>query len=401
MPSLLFDARLMLEKPTGIGQYISSLLPQLLQIMPDWQIHLLRRPRCWPDYQVATWQAPNLIHHLSELPPMSPRQHLEVPKLARQLGVDLLHYPHFDAPVWWQPVAVVATIHDAKYLVRPDFFTNLSSLKRLYMRLCFRATLRRAAAVIADSYNTAHDLQRLFEAPAECMTVVHLAADPHFQPATDQAIAAVRSQYHLVRPFVLTVGEQRPHKNHAGLLRAYAESQSRVTHDLVIVGRQHGDYTEPQELAATLGLSNQVHFLSRVDFQELTALYSGADLFVLPSLYEGFGLPVLEAMACGAPVVAAKTTSTGEIADGGAFLIDPENDREISVAIDRLLTDQPYRQALIAKGAAHRRTFTWRKTARQTVRLYEQVLHHTPPLQRIPDPRHTAQTKGVRAAVYE
>jgi len=374
MPSLLFDARLVLDKPTGIGQYISSLLPQLLQTAPDWQIHLLRRPQCWPDYQLEAWQAPNIIHHISHLPPMSPRQHLEVPQLAYKLGVDLLHYPHFDAPVWWQPVAVVATIHDAKYLVRPDFFTNLSSLKRLYMRLCFRATLQRAAAVIADSYNTAHDLQRLFQAPAERMAVVHLAADPRFRPATEQAIAAVRSQYHLVRPFVLTVGEQRPHKNHTGLLRAYAASQSRATHDLVIVGRQHGDYTEPQALAETLGLSEQVHFLSRVDFQELTALYSGADLFVLPSLYEGFGLPVLEAMACGAPVVAAQTTSTGEIADGGAFLIDPENDREITTAIDRLLSDHSYRQTLIAKGAAHRRAFTWRKTAVKTVELYEQVL---------------------------
>lgn len=379
MPSLLFDARLVLHKPTGIGQYISSLLPQLWQVAPDWQIHLLRRPTCWPGYGIESWQAPNVTHHISPVPHMSLRQHLELPKLARDLGVDLLHYPHFDAPVWWQPVAVVATIHDVKYLVRPDFFTNLSRFKQLYMRFSFKATLQRAAAIIADSYNTAHDLQRLFQTPTERMSVVHLAAAPQFRPSAPQAIVQMRSKYGLVRPFILTVGEQRPHKNHSGLLRAYAASQSRTTHDLVIVGQQHGDYTEPQELAQTLALTDQVHFLTRVDFPELTALYSSTDLFVLPSLYEGFGLPVLEAMACGAPVVAAKTTSTGEVAGAGAFLIDPENDSEITVAIDRLISDEPYRQMLITRGAAHRKAFTWRKTALKTLDLYEQVVgQHRP-----------------------
>jgi len=183
MPSLLFDARLVLAKPTGIGQYIGSLLPQLVQLAPDWQIHLLHRADCWPDYQIDRLQAPNVIHHISQLPPMSPRQQTELPQLARRLGVDLLHYPHFDAPVWWQPVPVVATIHDAKYLVRPTFFTNLSTLKRLYMRVCFQATLQRAAAVITDSYNTAQDLKRLFQPSTRRLSVVHLAADAQFRPA--------------------------------------------------------------------------------------------------------------------------------------------------------------------------------------------------------------------------
>lgn len=374
MPSLLFDARLVLAKPTGIGQYIGSLLPQLLQLAPDWQIHLLHRADCWPDYQIDRLQAPNVIHHLSQLPPMSPRQQVELPSLARQLGVDLIHYPHFDAPVWWQPVPVVATIHDAKYLVRPTFFTNLSTLKRLYMRVCFQATLQRAAAVITDSYNTAQDLKRLFQPSTKRLSVVHLAADAQFRPADPQTIAAVRSKYNLGRPFVLTVGEQRPHKNHTGLLRAYANSHSRATHDLVIVGRQYSDYTEPQQLTETLGLTNQVHFLTGIDFQELIALYSAAALFVLPSLYEGFGLPILEAMACGVPVVAAKTTSTGEIAGDGAFLIDPACDEEITMAMDRLLTDDAYRQELIVKGTTHKRSFTWRKTAKKTLDLYQQVL---------------------------
>ena len=391
MPSLLFDARLVLAKPTGIGQYISSLLPQLIQLAPDWQIHLLRQADGWPDYHLDRLQAPNVVHHISPLRPMSPRQYTVLPQLARQLGVDLIHYPHFDAPVWWQPVPVVATIHDAKYLVRPQFFTSLSTLKRLYMRLCFRATLQRAAAVITDSYNTALDLQQIFQTAAGHLSVVHLAADPQFRPADPQTIAAVRSQYNLRRPFVLTVGEQRPHKNHAGLLRAYANSHSRAAHDLVIVGRQYSDYTAPQQLTETLGLTNQVHFLTGIDFQELVALYSAAALFVLPSLYEGFGLPILEAMACGVPVVAAKTTSTGEIAGDGAFLIDPTCDEEITVAIDRLLTDDAYRQALIVKGTTHKRSFTWRKTAKKTLDLYQQVIG---PL------RPTYATPAMRTQIY-
>ncbi|MCA9958967.1 MAG: glycosyltransferase, partial [Anaerolineales bacterium] len=162
----------------------------------------------------------NLTHHISDERHMSLRQHWTLPRLAQQLGVDLIHYPHFDAPVLYQPVPVVATLYDAKYLVHPDFFTNLSSIKRQYMRFSFAQSLRRAASIIVISHATARDMHALFGKQPAHMTVIYAAADAQFQPAGTEAITALRERYGLTRPFLLTVGERRPHKNHLGLLQA-------------------------------------------------------------------------------------------------------------------------------------------------------------------------------------
>ncbi|MBE2199911.1 MAG: glycosyltransferase family 4 protein [Anaerolinea sp.] len=374
MPSLLFDARLILPKPTGIGQYISSLLPELWRQAPDWHIHLLRGPHPWPGYGVAQWQAPNLMHHISGERHMSLRQHWALPHLAQQLGVNLVHYPHFDAPVVYQPIPVVATLYDVKYLVRPDFFTNLSQLKRLYMRFCFANTLRRAAVVIAISQATAQDMARLFAVPTARLSVIHLAADAQFQPADVELMTAFRGKYGVQRPFLLTVGERRPHKNHLGLLQAYARSASRHTHDLVIIGQPYQDYTAPEEFAQVNELASQVHFLNSVTFPELIAAYTAADLFILVSFYEGFGLPVLEAMACDTPVIAANSTASGEVVGEGGLAVNPHDTDAIQVAMDNLLADAAERQAWAAKGRRWQQRFSWQQAAAETLALYHRVL---------------------------
>ncbi len=374
MPSLLFDARLILPKPTGIGQYITSLLRELWRQAPDWHIHLLRGPQTWPGYGVAAWQAPNLTHHVSEERHMSLRQHWTLPRMARRLGVDLVHYPHFDAPVIYQPIPVVATLYDAKYLVRPDFFTNLSQVKRLYMRFCFANTLRRAAGVIAISQATTRDVQRLFGETTVPMRVIYLAADALFRPADEESVAAFRGKYEVKRPFLLTVGERRPHKNHLGLLQAYARSQSRHTHDLVIIGQPYQNYTAPEEYSQAHGLAAQVHFLSSVTFLELIAAYTAADLFVLVSFYEGFGLPILEAMACGTAVIAANTTAAGEVVGAGGVAVNPHNTEAIQATIDDLLTHADRRRMWVAKGQSWEQQFSWQRAAAETLALYRQIL---------------------------
>ncbi len=374
MPSLLFDARLILSKPTGIGQYIASLLPELWQQASDWRIHLLRGLHPWPGYGVTEWQAPNLIQHITNERHMTLRQHWTIPRLAKQLGVDLVHYPHFDAPVLYQPVPVITTLYDAKYLVRPDFFTNLSQLKRVYMRFCFAQTLRRAAGVIAISQATAQDMRRLFGELMSPLQVIYLAADSQFQPVAAEAMVAFRERHGLQRPFILTVGERRSHKNHLGLLQAYAQSQSRYTHDLVIIGQPYQDYTAPEDFVQANKLETQVHFLSNVAFSELIAAYTAADLFMLISFYEGFGLPILEAMACGTPVIASNTTATREITGDGGLQVNPTDTNEIATAIDTLLTNPQLRAEQIKRGFAWQKQFTWKRTAEHTLAVYEKVL---------------------------
>lgn len=374
MPSLLFDARLVLEKPTGIGQYITSLLIELSQQAPDWQIHILRRSHPWPGYNLSAWQASNIIHHVSHERHMSLQQHWTLPRLAQKLGVDLLHYPHFDAPVLYQPVPVVVTLHDAKYLVRPDFFTNLSQIKQQYMRFSFAQSLRHAAGVIAISQATATDMQTLFGIQPHRMTIIYEAPDPQFHPSSPTDNREFREKYKIQRPFLLTVGERRPHKNHLGLLQAYAHSHSRYTHDLVIIGQPYLDYTAPETFVRDNGLTQQVHFLSNVTFPDLITAYTTADLFILVSFYEGFGLPILEAMACHTPVIAANTTAAGEIVGEGGIAIDPNNIDGIQQTIDNLLRSPEQRQALVEKGHTWQRQFSWQRAAAETLALYRQIL---------------------------
>ncbi len=372
--SILFDARLVLHKPTGIGQYIVALLAELIRLAPETHFQLLRRADPWPGYGLAEWRAPNLSQQVSQLPHMALQQHLVIPRLAQQLKAQLIHYPHFDAPVLWGRLPVVTTIHDAKYLVHPEFFMNLSQVKRQYMRFSFAQSLKRSAGVIVVSQNTAKDLARLFNISLSRLSVIYEAADARFQPASASTIQALRQQYQLTRPFLLTVGEYRPHKNHVGLIRAYANSQSRQTHDLVIIGQAYQDYTEPQSLVQQLGLKGQVHFLSGVPFADLITFYTAAELFVLVSFYEGFGLPILEAMACGAPVICSATTAAGEITGEGGLTVDPNDSGAITQQIDALLQNPALRQQWVAKGEQWHQRYTWQQAAKQTLALYQSVL---------------------------
>lgn len=374
--SVLFDARLLRQSPTGIGQYIAALVPEILRAAPDVHLHLLRPPQVFEGYGVDGWNAPNLTQHIRDWAPMSIAQHWLIPRLARRLGVDLVHYPHFDAPVWLPSPPIVATVHDAKYLAHPELFPRLGNAKHAYMRLAFGMTLRRAAGVIAVSRATAVDLDRLFELPQERLKVIYEAADPSFAPAPAGEVEAFRQRYRLARPYLLSVGELRPHKNHAALVGAYARSNAPATHDLVIVGRRHGAADQLSEAIAETDNAERVHVLTDVDGAGLRAAYTGADLFVLVSLYEGFGLPLLEAMACGLPVIASDTTATGEIVGEAGLTVSPTDQEAISAAIDACLHDPALRSELQARGRTRLADFSWRKAAEETVAVYRQIAVH-------------------------
>lgn len=369
---ILFDARLVLERPTGIGRYIVSLLPSLCAQAPAWEFHLLRRPRPWPGYGFAEWHAVNVVHHVSTERHMSLAQHVTLPRLAGRLGADLVHYPHFDAPVLGR-VPVVATIHDVKYLQLRRLFRRLDGLKRWYLRQCLAMTARRGAAIIADSRATEADVRRLL-APRGLLRVVPLAADPSFRPASDGTVAAFRARHGLERPFVLCVGEFRPHKNHEGLIRAFAASRGAAGHDLVLIGQRHRGDVPPEDAAEAAGIAPRVRVLTDVSAEDLVAAYTGAAAFALVSRHEGFGLPILEAMACGSPVIVSGTTAAGEVAGDAARLVDPERLDDIAAALDALLGDPEEARRLRAAGFERARHFTWDETARGTLAVYREVL---------------------------
>lgn len=374
MTTVLIDARLILKKPTGIGQYLTSLVPEIIRDRPDWSFHLLMQQDQWTGYGLENWNFANLTKHISHIPPMSLRQHAYLPRIAKRLKVDLWHYPHFDAPVLFGTIPSVVTIFDALYLLELRSVRRLSPLQRIYMRQSYRFSLKRASQIITVSQNTASDLTRLFSYDINKLRIIYLAADKNFRQANNDEISEINQALNLSRPFILSVGELRPHKNHVGLIKAYNAAKCSDTHDLLIVGQVHQDYDAPMRLVSELGLDDRVRFLTDIDADALPILYSGADLFVLVSYYEGFGLPVLEAMKCGCPVIASNTTALREVAGEGAYLVDPVNQTEITHVMDEVIMDTDLKRQLITRGTAWASKFSWKKAANETVAVYESAL---------------------------
>lgn len=208
------------------------------------------------------------------------------------------------------------------------------------------------------------------------ITVIHLAAGEHFRPQAEPVIHSVLDRTGVRQPYILYVGSIEPRKNLIRLLEAFAQLRHWSTRwDLVVVGGRNIWKSSPVgETTEKLELKHFVHFTGYIPDSDLPGIYNGADLFVFPSLYEGFGLPVLEAMACGTPVITSNTSSLPEVAGDAALLVDPYNVEEIAAAMRHVLEDSALANDLRERGLEHAKKFSWEKTARQTISVYEKVL---------------------------
>ncbi|MBI3176558.1 MAG: glycosyltransferase family 4 protein, partial [Chloroflexi bacterium] len=260
--------------------------------------------------------------------------------------------------------------HDLTFLRYPQFLTAES---RRYYNDQIVAAAQRADAILADSEATRTDVINLLDAPSHKVTTVHLAADSRFAPLPAEAVAADRARLGLPSDYLLFVGTFEPRKNVSGLLNAYAILPPDAP-PLMLAGNTGWLFDEVEALVTQLGLSDRVRFVPDVPADDLPALYRGASALVLPSHYEGFGLPVLEAFACGTPVIAADRASLPEIAGDAAALCDPDDPAGIAHAIQTVLSDSAYSAALIAKGFTRAKSFSWDKCARETLNVYRRTM---------------------------
>ena len=267
----------------------------------------------------------------------------------------------------------VFTLHDLIFLFHPQ---THKPLNRWFLTLMMPRFLRVADAVIAVSECTKRDAVRYYGIPEEKIIVIYEGVNPRFRPAGPETVAAVRQKYGLPERFILYVGTIEPRKNLTTLLEAFHHLTTLQPCDLrlVIVGKRGWLYEGFFRRLRELGLEERVHFTGYVPDEDLPALYSAADLFVFPSLYEGFGLPVLEAMACGTPVVCSNTSSLPEVAGDAALLVPPTDVRGLAEAMARVLTDETLRGAMRAKGLARAGEFSWVRTAGETLRIYQTVV---------------------------
>jgi len=295
-----------------------------------------------------------------------------LPVELRRRPADLLHV-QFTAPPF-APCPVVATIHDLSFEHLPETFKRRSWMQ---LRLTVRRTARTAAHIITSSEFSRRDLIETYGVAPERITVTLAAAAPHFRPAPAETVAAVKRRYGIAGDYVLAVGSIQPRKNLVRLVRAYSDLRRRRSHDklprLVLVGKRAWLYGETLRAVERSGVASEVIFTGYVPESDLPALYTGALCFVYPSYFEGFGLPPLEAMQCGAAVVAGDRTSLPEVVGDAGLLVNPFDEEAIGAAIARLIDDGELRAQLGARGRQRAALFSWTETARQTLQVYEQA----------------------------
>jgi glycosyltransferase involved in cell wall biosynthesis len=299
------------------------------------------------------------------------------PRACRRLGVDLAHVPYFASPLS-PPVPTVVTVHDLIPMVLPLY--RGGPLVRLYTSLVAAAAAR-ARLILADSQASRQDILDHLPVPASRVQVVYLAPAPQYRPVDDASLLdAVRRKYALPESFVLWLAGFDVRKNARALLHAYTWVHSALGDDypLVMAGglpaKDTPFFPDPRRLAAALALAGAIRFPGWIDEADKPALYSAATVFAFPSHYEGFGLPILEAMACGTPVVTSNTTSLPELAGTAAFQVDPDDPRRLSAALIALCTQEELRQEMRQKGLAQAARFTWEKTAGETLAAYRRAL---------------------------
>lgn len=300
------------------------------------------------------------------------REQVEIPRILRRHRVDLLHSPHFNAPLLC-PCPCVATIHDVIYLACPEDLP--SRVGRLYYRTMMRRAVRAAGAIITDSDFSRAEIRHYLQTNRE-IQVIHPAVDARFRPITDcDALSAVRRRFGISGDYVFYAGIFKLRKNHAGLLRAFRHLAELCRDaNLVIAGPSNEGERDLRSLADQLKISDRVVFTGFVDDSDLAALYSGARVYACPSLYEGFGFTVLEAMACGVPVVCSAHASLPEIAGDAALYADARDPLQFGAALHRAFTDLDLRTNMVEKGQVNVRRFNWRNTALQTLAVYQEAV---------------------------
>jgi glycosyltransferase involved in cell wall biosynthesis len=286
---------------------------------------------------------------------------------------DLLHV-QYTAPLFCTAPLVV-TVHDVSFIEHPEYFTDL---RRRQLLVTVAHTVKRAARVLTVSEFSRAAILRAYDIPSEKVRAIPNAANPDFRPiGRDRAQKAVRDRFGFDAPFVFSVGDLQPRKNQIGLIAAFAQLLNRhpqLRHHLVLSGKETWYTPKVLDAARNSGFASRIHFTGFVPDQELLELYNACDCFVFPSFYEGFGLPILEAMACGRAVACSNTAAMPEVADGAGLLFNPRDTDDITRALKDILLDSELRNRMERLGLQRAATFTWQKSARATLEVYSEVV---------------------------
>jgi len=377
MPKLAIDARRLVRRMSGIGHYVFQIARWVARLAPDFEVNLLLDRAPSKEAIPPGCNAVVLGSYLGDGTPLAKLYspfwlNRYVPFYCNRARVDLFHGANFVLPFRLN-CKKVATVHDISFIRIPYAY---GPIYRRYMVMQTKRSLDTADAVIAISEKTREDLITAFRVKPEQITAIPIGIGDAFRNDYDHNyLIKVRAQLALPERYILHVGVVEVKKNIGLLLQAAAPLiKNGLVDGVVLAGRDGLGADEIRRLAKELGLANQAHFLGFVPQELLPGVYIMAKVVVFPSLYEGFGLPVLEAMACGTPVITSNISSLPEVAGDAALLVSPNNPEELRQALERVLKDEGLCAALRVKGLKRVREFTWEKIAAKHIEVYRRVL---------------------------
>lgn len=374
----------------GVGTYIRNLLQALAQVSSGHDYHLI----CRPEDRAVFADLPEHFHTVNYQRVDSSRwDHLALPRLIAQLGPDITHIPFHRVPLF-MPRPYVVTIHDLGSL----FFDDARGVLHAARAFRLKRGLLRASRIIAVSGATQRDILNLLPEIEDRTQLIYNAPDPQFlehrlpsdarsggPDASSRERARILERYQIRYPFLLYAGSIRPQKNIPRLVEAFAVARSGLENHpewkdlrLIIIGDEISRHPDVRRAVIHSRVENCVRFLGFIPFDTLRIFHELATAFVFPSLYEGFGLPPLEAMASGTPVIASAVSSLPEVVGGAAMLVNPENVFDIARGITEVLLNAELRAELIARGKRQAEAFSWARTAREVLALYSEIGHPAP-----------------------
>ena len=366
---IAIDARKL--RDYGIGTYVRNLLRHLSRIDSTTEYVLLCNGE---DCGALEALGENFRTVSDSSAPYSIREQLSVPLDLRREGINLFHAPHYVLPPL-TPCRSVVTIHDCIHLRFPQYLPN--RLAYGYARASLWIATHRSSRVLTVSEASKRDILKYFHVPEAKINVIYNAIDERFGEAPDEEeVARVRERYQLNDPFVLYAGNIKPHKNLERLIEAFQMlRKGDLEHvKLLIIGDEISKYATLRRAVHHYKLHKHVRFFGFVPDKTLAVLYRLASVFVFPSLYEGFGLPPLEAMASGTPVITSNVSSLPEVVGDAALLIDPYDATQIAAAMRRVLTEPALREDLRQRGLQRVREFSWERSVRRVSEIYGEVL---------------------------
>lgn len=375
------DCRMYRSGVAGIGRYSQNLIKNILEIDQEDEFVLFMTQEDEKEFENLKIKNSIKIDNLkfkiiiTDIVHYSLAEQTKFLKIIAAEKLDLMHFLNFNFPIRYRGKFVV-TIHDLTLYFYPATARQTNVVKRTAFNFVMKNACNKADKIIADSKSTKNDIIKVFKTPAEKIEVIYFAADDkEFQTVNKDFINKLENKYNLNdSPIILTVGQFRPHKNLPGLVEAFDILRKDIDAKLVILGKPDPKHARLSYAIDNSPYKRDIIIPGFVSDKELAAWYKIAAVYCFPSLYEGFGLPGLEAMAAGLPVVSSNTSSLPEVYDNAALYFDPLKSQEIAGTIKEVINNNKLRQELISKGYAQVKKYSWQKTASETLKIYNKIV---------------------------